>query len=75
MEEKIERWFVFYNDGYADDGCLGWDGFESQHEAVAFIEQRMREYDADPSCYDLIEGRKLTLEAVEKVTRVAVKYT
>lgn len=74
MSEKTERFFVYYSDGYADDGCLGFEGFESQAEAVEFIERRIVEHGATLDCYELIQGRKLTLEAVETVSRVAVKY-
>lgn len=68
------KYFVFYEDGWAEDGDVGINVFDSEDEAVLYIEKRMgcdisRRIDQ----YKLIRGEIIDLEPVEIVTKIRAK--
>lgn len=68
------RYFVFYNDDYADNGGIGFEAFASEADALKFIEQRLSEHsNTGLDAYRLVAGCEVNIEAAETVTRVRVK--
>jgi hypothetical protein len=72
-EKYTAKYFVYHNDGYYDDGGVGIEDFNTQDNALTFIESRMR---ADPqrhlNNYLLVEGKVLVLKPVEVITKLTV---
>ena len=67
----MKKWYVFFNDGYPEDGFVGMDSFEHKEKAIEFIEQRIKQNAyADLSMYTLIYGKEIQMKAVEKVTKI-----
>jgi len=67
------RYFVYYDDGYYDDGCVGLQYFDTREKALLFIEGRMNvNQQRHLNNYLLIEGKVLVLRPVEVVTKLAV---
>ena len=71
------NYFVYWNDDYCDNGGMGLEKFDSESDALSFIEGRManisRLRDADVSNYTLIRGTEVELEPVETVIKVRTK--
>ena len=69
-------YYVFYTDGYADAGGVGWMSFETEQAAMGFIAARLREA-ANPCIgdYRVVRGTYLPIVAVEVVTQVKVNNT
>ena len=71
------EYFVYFEDDYHGNGGVGLASFESQDGALAFIQGRL----SDPNTsrkrtidnYIVVRGERLNLEAVEYVSRVAIK--
>lgn len=63
--------FVFYSDGYYENGDVGFAEFATKNEAAAFIQRRMAAAEK-PSLenYRVIEGREIKPLAVEFATRI-----
>ena len=69
----MKKWFVFFDDGYPEDGFVGMASFEHKEKAIEFIEQRIKANayaDTNLSMYTLIYGKEIQMEAVEKVTKI-----
>jgi hypothetical protein len=69
----MRKYFVIYNDGYYDNGDVGWTSFDTLDDAVKFIEDRLSKA-ADPSLdnYTVIEGWCRKIEVVEVVRAVKI---
>lgn len=67
--------FVFFCDGYADNGYIGMVECETRAEAARFIEGRMKLAEK-PSInrYRVIDGRGLQPSAVEVATRIDIGH-
>lgn len=65
-------WFVLYSDGNQDDGGVGYFRFDSQHEAIKFIEKRLANGNsgAGLECYTLLSGQTIELESYEQIIGV-----
>lgn len=63
--------FVYYADGYFENGDVGFESFSSSEAAEAFISERMSK---DPKrtldMYTVIEGTERKLETIKVVTKV-----
>lgn len=73
----MRSWFVFYNDGYACNGDVGIQKFETCDAALQFISERIRTPSGQSgrdarniSDYTLIEGKEHPIKAAETVTKV-----
>lgn len=67
------NYYVYYNDGYADDGDVGIRVFPTEAEALEFISGRCdAKTEFDPDNYKLIKGFGMPLEvhSYAKVIRV-----
>ena len=64
--------FVYYHDGYHGDGCIDLAEFDSQQEALDFINKRAQETGRGVSSYDLIMGRKIPLQVTKYVLKIEV---
>lgn len=65
--------FVFYNDGYAEDGDVGLSEFENIEQAADFIELRIAsDSNRKLTDYKVIVGVEKNIEAVEMVKRVKI---
>lgn len=69
--------YVYYHDGYYDNGDVGLESFNTRDEAEEFVSVRARTHprsDGKPrvlsESYTVIEGRELKMEAVEVVSQV-----
>jgi hypothetical protein len=63
--------YVFYNDGYADDGGVGFEEFASDEAAISFVEQRLAgAAEPDIKDYTIVVGRIMEIRAIEVVTKV-----
>ena len=80
--EKLLRHHVFYHDGYEDSGDVGKESFESEDEALSFIDQRLscldkrdlpRTSEDFERNYTYVVGDIKQLAGVEVVTKVKVK--
>lgn len=70
----MSKYFVYYRDDYENMGGVGLEEFDTQKEALEFIEDRLRmKEDSKLSNYKLIKGTMLKLTPKEKVTKVAVE--
>ena len=71
----MDRYFVYYHDGYYDNGDLGITSFEALEKALDFISERLK-HASDPDLandYILIHGQAIELEAVQFITKVRAK--
>ena len=70
----MNKWFVYYSDDHPDNGGEGFESFDSEQEALAFIENRMLEngLESPIDCYTLVCGVHKKLKAVQQVTRIAI---
>ena len=71
------EYFVYYHDGYSEDGDEGLKSFEHLKEAQTFIEERLnykrRDKDSiEQDCYVLIRGTRLEIKPVETVTKIEI---
>ncbi len=64
------KWFLFFHDGYFEDGDLGLRIFDSEKEALENIEERLEMADSSLSDYTLIYGRKLTLLPQKTIIKI-----
>ena len=65
------KYFVEYNDDYADNGGVGVEQFDEKKEALEFIEKRMEQDSSRTlSNYTLIRGEVIQMKAVEVVTKI-----
>lgn len=65
------RFFVYYQDDYYENGGIGLSCHEDKESALAFIHERLSLNKTNTlDHYTLIEGKMLTLKAVEYVTKV-----
>jgi len=66
--------WVFYNDGYYDDGDVGLAGPMTGAEATKFIEERMIVKKSNtPEEYTVIMGSKLKIEVRATVSKIVLK--
>lgn len=68
------QYFVYYNDDYYELAGVGLETFDTENDALRFIEKRMsddvhRKLDA----YVLLKGQILSLEPITTVVKIAVK--
>ncbi len=64
--------FVYYTDDYPDNGGVGFTEFADRDLALNFINARLnRSEKPDINNYIVIEGKLLTLEAVQVVQKAA----
>lgn len=71
---RTMNYYVFYQDGYCDNGDVGLDFFDTEKEAVEFVEKRIRRHE-EPSIknYIVIKGEEMTIEIIEKVKSIRLK--
>lgn len=64
-------YFVYYSDGYADDGDVGLTICDTQLEVESFITERIKQ---DPKrtleMYMVIKGERIELKTVSVITQV-----
>jgi hypothetical protein len=69
--------FVYYNDGYYNDGDVGLNRFDSNEEAEDFILKRLKTVDSSRKRslddYIVIEGEYCDAIEAEKVTCIKIK--
>jgi hypothetical protein len=65
--------YVYYSDGYCDNGDVGLEQFPDLQSAAEFIEKRLGA-DCGRSCrnYTVIDGHEMKLTAVEVVKKVLI---
>jgi len=72
----MQKYFVFFDDDYADCGGKGLDEFEKEEEALNFIQERITHEGGRRirtlTDYTLIYGKKMDLEGYETVTKVRI---
>ena len=69
----MDKYFVYYDDGYYDNGDVGLKSFETVKEATNFIDERLNDA-SEPDLtndYTLICGREIKLES-QVVTKVGI---
>jgi hypothetical protein len=67
----MNRFFVYYDYDYHENGGVGFESFPTKAEALAFINERHGlSSESKITDWTLIEGRKLPLLAVERVTKI-----
>jgi hypothetical protein len=67
------KWFVSYEYDYESLGGKGFRAFDSEAQALAFIESNLSENsNATLDCFGLVKGEECELRAVETVTKIAV---
>lgn len=76
MEHGYGYW-VYYHDGFCENGDEGLEGFEHRDEAESFINNRLigkhkREQSIKES-YVIIKGTRIDIESVEAVTKIKLK--
>ena len=65
------KYFVEYNDDYADNGGIGLEQFDEKQQALEFVEKRMKQDSSRTlSNYTLIKGEDIQMKAVEVVTKI-----
>ena len=70
----MKKVFVYYNDGYYENGDVGFKTFESRSEAENFVLGRMKlDEKASVDKYIVIEGIQLKLEVTEVVKGISIK--
>lgn len=71
----MNKWYVFYDDDYCEDGGMGFKGFDNSELALRFIEERMidRDEEADISEYRLIEGVERRIVPYQQITKITVE--
>ena len=62
-------YFVYYENGFFEDGGVGFERFATKEEALDFINDRTVGV-LDPTNYTLIQGRAISLRAQEVVTKI-----
>jgi len=65
-----KKWFVYYHDGYFEDGGLGLLTFDSEKEALQKIEERLMEGESNLEDYILIYGEQLTLYPKKTIVKI-----
>ena len=71
----MNKFFVYYNyphyEAFCFNGGVGFQGFPTKAEALAFI-NKLHKLSPENKITDwtLIEGRELTLRAVQRVTEI-----
>ncbi len=74
MAFMIDRYFVYYHDDYCGNGGHGLKDFDSEENALEFIDKRMSlQDDPDIADYLLIQGKELKIEPHTVVTKTRVK--
>lgn len=67
----MNKFFVYYNYDYHENGGVGFKGFPTKAEALAFINKTHKlSSESRITDWTLIEGRELPLLAVERVTEI-----
>jgi hypothetical protein len=67
----MNRFFVYYDYDYHENGGVGFESFPTKTEALAFINERHRlSSESKITDWTLIEGRELQLSAVERITEI-----
>lgn len=70
----MKKVFVYYDDGYYENGDVGFESFESRPEAENFVLGRMKlDEKASVDKYIVIEGIQLKLEVKEVVKGISIK--
>lgn len=66
--------FIYYHDGFAENGDVGFEVKNDIEEATRFINDRMA-MSEKPNIenYTVVEGRALVLEPVEVVREITIK--
>lgn len=67
------KYFVYYTDGYFDNGGVGLEEFENKSQVANFIEKRILQNKSNLSDYIIIEGKSLRSQIVEVVSKVEIK--
>lgn len=69
--------FVYYRDGYDNNGDVGLAEFVYEEDALTFINDRLNKKDEERTLemYTLIEGKKLEVVPQEVITKLKVDYT
>jgi hypothetical protein len=72
-ENAMKKWFVFYQDDYAENGGVGLAEFGTKAEAEAFIVERMsRSSEPNILAYKVISGFEHAIEKVQVVSKVKI---
>lgn len=67
----MNKFFVYYDYDYYENGGVGFESFPTKKDALAFInEKHGLSSESDIKNWTLIEGRELPLLAVEPVTKI-----
>lgn len=67
----MNKWFVYYEDDYPDNGGVGLLSFDNLSDAKSFIEGRLLQIpNTTLENYLLIEGRAMQLSVVAQVTKI-----
>ena len=65
------KYFIEYNDDYADNGGVGIEQFDDKNKALEFVETRMKQNSTRKlSDYTLIKGEVIPMKAVEVVLKI-----
>ena len=69
------KYFVFYDDDYAEDGGTGLERFETAKLAAKFIQERIAAKPAERELlnYTVIFGEEKAVAAVETATRIKIQ--
>ncbi len=65
-----DQYFVYYDYDYDEMGGKGLERFETEEQALDFIQQRIK--GDSMAGFTLIKGEQQKLIAVEKVTKIAI---
>lgn len=69
-----EEYFVYYVDGYPEDGDFGMASFPKESEALQFIEGRLKHGENRRlDQYTLVKGYLMQLKPVEVITKIEAK--
>ncbi len=69
----MNKFYVYFDDDYADTGGFGFQEFEDVISALGFIEERMKQdHERTLEHYTLIEGKKRKLMPVTQVVKLTV---
>jgi len=66
------KWFVYYCDGYFDDGDVGFEEFDDELDAIKFIEERIAMNKSSTENYKVVQGFLKNIEPVEVVSKVKI---
>jgi hypothetical protein len=70
--KQMNKFFLFYSYDYYEMGGIGFEEFSTKQEALQFINEKLLRIKEEVplSAWQLIEGRELSLKAVERITEI-----